>query len=218
MKKFVLCLTVLAALSSSALADVLLGTWEGNTDGWIDWSSGHPSIGDPTMMPSKYQYGTIGATNGSQSLHLIKSGWAQTLAFGMDYSTRVAFMNNNKFSIDVTVPADIPNDGANDGYAQIYNVTINAEGYGWHDQFTTSPALNFYFWDGSPQRTATLTIDYSAIKASMTQPVPGYIEIIFATNASSTRGDFYFDNAKLIPEPMTLSLLGLGLALLRKRS
>ncbi|HBG26451.1 MAG: hypothetical protein A2Y10_09945 [Planctomycetes bacterium GWF2_41_51] len=216
MKKFILCLTILAALNTAALADVMLGSWEGVTDGWIDWSGSHPSIGDATMMPSKYQYATIGATAGSQSLRLIKDGWNQNLALGMDYNQRVAFMANTKFAIDVTVPADIAGDGANDGYAQIYNVTINAEGYGWHDQFTSVP-LNFYFWDGSGERTATLEIDYSAIKSSM-PAIPGYIEIIIATNSSTGRGNFYFDNARLIPEPVTLALLGLGLTLLRKRS
>lgn len=219
MKKFIICLTILAALNAAALADVLLGSWENAPDGWIDWGN-KESVDSATNMPSKYQYDTIGATEGSQSLHMIKSGWNQNLAIGLNYNQRVQFMAHNKFKIDITVPADVVGgEDGTDGYAQIYNFTINAEGYGWHDQFTSVP-LNFYFWEGSGQRTATLEVDYSAIKSSM-PAIPGYVELVFATNSSSNRGNFYFDNARLtdpIPEPATIALLGLGLTLLRKRS
>jgi len=215
MKKFILCLALVASLNTAALASVLLGSWENATDGWIDWSNAE-SI-DSTTNSAYYEYSTIGATNGSSSLNLTKSGWNQSLSLKLTYSERVAFVANTTFSIDVTVPADVVDDGDSSGYAQIYNVTINAEGYGWHDQFTVTPALNFYFWNGSSQRTATLVLDYSAILSSLSG-VPGYIEIIITTNSSSTRGEFYFDNAVLTPEPATLALLGLGLTMLRKRS
>lgn len=207
------CLALLM-LSASAPA-LVIGNWENSADGWINWSGGLP-INDPSLMPSQYQYDTLGKTLGSNSLHMTKSGWNQTLAIKLNYAQRVAFMANSIFSIDVTVPEDSFFDGSG-GYAQIYNLTINAEGYGWHDQFATTPALNFYFWDGSPQRTATLTLDYSAVKP-LIAPNMGWIELIFATNASSNRGDFYFDNAQLtVPEPATLSLLGLGAAALLRR-
>jgi hypothetical protein len=219
MKKLVImaCLVLMMLSATAPAADYLLGNWENSADGWINWS-GTKSVDDPSLMPSQYSYSTTGVTLGSSSLHMLKSGWNQTLALKLNYAQRVEFMNHSTFSIDVTVPEDSFYDGSG-GYAQIYNLTINAEGYGWHDQYATAPAMNFYFWDGSPQRTLTLSYDYSAVR-SLIAPTFGYIELIFATNAASNRGDFYFDNAKLsgVPEPMTLSLLGLGAAaLLRKK-
>jgi hypothetical protein len=48
-------------------------------------------------------------------------------------------------------------------------------------------------------------------------PSNGYVNFIFALN-SDQAGTYYFDNARLIPEPATIALLSLGgLALLRRK-
>jgi hypothetical protein len=215
-KKLIVCIMVIA-LSMPAYSVVIIGDWEsGNGNGWINWGN-NQSVNN---MPSIYQYeSNIGVTNGGSSLHLIKSGWNQTLSIKLQNNGLVdEFMANKKFLIDITIPADSFFDGSG-GYAQVYNVSLNAQGYGWHDMFSPSPALNFYFWNGSPLRTATLEMDYSATKALM-PAMPSYVEIIITTNSSSNRGNFYFDNARLVPEPATIGTLvfgALSLVIRRKR-
>ncbi len=177
---------------------VVIGDWEGEPSDCNDWGN-RKSIDDPCNMPSKYEYASLGATRGTQSLHLKQTGMDQNLAIHLNYDRRVEFMANNQFMIDITVPADSLGYG---GYCEIYNVVLNAEGYGWNDQFA-SPPLFFGFWDGSPERTATLMIDYSAAKESMPE-IPGYVEFVFTTQSDPNRGDFYFDNAQILFGPSEL--------------
>ncbi|MGA2916453.1 MAG: hypothetical protein ABSE89_10550 [Sedimentisphaerales bacterium] len=217
MKKLSMCVVlVMAVLNVSVYATTIIGNWEnGSSNGWIDWGNGQ-SITN-SVNASKYSFSTVGATSGSSSLEVTKTGWNQNLSIKLQNNGLVdKFMANNKFLIDVTVPADAFLNGTG-GYAQIYNVSLNAQGYGWHDMFTTTPALNFYFWNGSPERTATLEFDYSAAKALM-PAMPSWVEIIIATNSDSKRGVFYLDNARLVPEPATIAFLSLGLILFKKRN
>ncbi len=209
MKIMMVCLTVI--LVSMTASAVVINDFEGTAGNAIDWSDGLSIDGNPNYSYSS----TVGVTSGTQSVHLSNAtGWAQTLALRLDYSQRVAFMAN--FSIDISVPANFA--GSTSGWTEIYNVTLNTEGYGWNDQFT-APAMQFGFWENSPVQTKTLTFDYSAAKGSM-PAVPGWIEIVFATNSDGTHSNLYFDNAQLtgVPEPASMLLLGLGgLFSLRKR-
>lgn len=212
MKKFVSIGLMLAVLSLPVPA-VVINSFEGAAGNAIDWDSGL-SIDDPSL--SIYGYDSaVGVTDGSQSLHVTAATWGQTLALRLDYDQRVAFMAHSIFSIDITVPANFPESSS--GWTEIYNVTLNAEGYNWQDQFT-APAMQFGFWSGSPAQTKTLTFDYSAYKASM-PAVPDWVEIVFATNSDDTHTSLYFDNAQLlVPEPATMVLLGAGaLAMIRRK-
>jgi len=215
MKKLIFSLLLIAALSLSVQAGII-GTWENNSgDGW---TNGSTSIGPmpQTLSGITYQQSTIGATDGSYSLEISGvTGSTHCLKIGLNTAHKADFLANNTFSIEFTAaPSEVG------GWNQIYNVALNSQNYGWHDMFATSPAVNYYYWTGSPLRTTTLTFDYTAAKAVMT-PSEGWIEIIFALNSGSGTDShaFYLDNAVLTPEPATMSLLCLGaLALLRKRS
>jgi FlaG/FlaF family flagellin (archaellin) len=210
------CISLFLVSASYAASVDVIGNWENmptSGDGWIDWGTQAPI----ETMPAKYQAGTIGATLPSQSLHVIQSGWGQSLAIKLqNIGMTGAFMNHNTFSIDMSVAA---NDGTiTGGYTQIYAVSMNAAGPGFKDVASGTP-INFYWWPGSGQRTSTLTIDYTNFRDAITST--GYIEIIFALNTGGgAPPDMYFDNARLsgVPEPATMAMLGLGgLALLRRK-
>lgn len=204
-----LCFMV-AVMSIPAFA-LVINDFEGAAGNAIDWSDELSVDGN-----ANYSYDSVsGVTSGSQSLHLSNiTGWGHTLALRLDYDQRVAFMANSIFSIDISAPA---NHVAGGGWTEVYSVTLNAEGFAWSDVIAPV-AAQFGFWDNSPVQTRTLTFDYSAAKASM-PAVPGWVEIVFATNSDGTHTNLYFDNAQLlVPEPASVTLLGLGLlGLLRKR-
>ncbi|MBN1125106.1 MAG: hypothetical protein JXA82_08865 [Sedimentisphaerales bacterium] len=175
---------------------VVIGDWEGSPDGWIDWGE-DLSIDDPNLMPGKYDYDTVGATLGGQSLKLTDLGWGQTLSIKLNAAQRADFMASSLFSIDYSVAADTLGVG---GFARIQGIAFNADGLSW-TEFDLSDTENFWFWDGSPEQTQTLVFDYSDLKDSI-NPDPGYVEIILTTNGRRdpdpyTSYDMYFDNAQL---------------------
>ncbi len=242
-------LLVVAALSMSAYADKVIGTWEVgevNGGGWSDWSS-QARIGPfpQTINGNTYNQSTIGVSNGNNSLSVAaKSGWQQCLTIRNYQSTlgfyMSDFLNNNKFQIDVTY--DSGSWPSNTSYAQVYQLAMQTSGYGMHDVGGTAAptgANGVVFTDtlnpgypgglplvnqGTPGTvlSGTWTWDYSAIlpggsyTGNKVSASDSYVNIMFALN-SNAAGTYYFDNARLTPEPTTIALLGLGLALLRKK-
>ena len=189
---------------------VVIGDWELQDDGWIDWNNGFPI--DPNNMPPYFYEDTIGVTLNDYSLGLPCTEYDQTLAINLNSAGHVAdFMASTCFCIDVSVgPA------TEGGWVEIYALTLNADGYGWHD-IGDKPAWHKDRWDGAGEATVTLCWDYSEVFDTINDP-PSYVEFIFATNGGAEGHNIYFDNARLcIPEPMTVALLGLGGLLLRRK-
>jgi len=217
-KLSIMCLVLV--LSSAAYAgDVLIGSWEGVSDGWTDWNGGTQiSIEDATVMPSKYQYSYAWSSDGYSSLRLEKQGWQQNLTISLAGLGLVdEFLANNIFQFDVMAEADTLGVG---GWSEIYTCSLNANGIEsniWQD-LGEKPAAHWDYWAGSPQRVFTVQFDYSAYKSQIA-PTASWVEFILATNGGDTDRDvFYIDNARLTPEPTTVTLLGLGaLALLRRK-
>jgi hypothetical protein len=195
-------------------ADEVIGDWEdGSYDGWIDWGAGQvtiESIGEP-----KYSFSPIGATLGSSALKVSPgSGWQQNLSISLaDIGAMDAFLANKAFSIDVTYNSADWDPATT--YAQVYQVSFNNDGFGWHDvggSAAPNGTAGVVFTDtlnpDSPGAlplinpgiegttiTGTWTWDYSGVIDQFENP--SYIQIVIATN-SNAPGAYYFDNARLV--------------------
>ena len=185
----------------------LLGSWEGNNDGWNDYPAPQYPVDDPNVMPSKYDYATVCVTEGSQSLKLIVPMTQQnTLQLKLTPDQRTVFMENGTFSIDVGIAADELGVG---GFAKIANVIINAEGINWTPQ---GVSLQLGFEADSPEKVETLSFDYTvardAIAAAIGEGVmPEFVHIIIATTgvrdtATPSAAEMYFDNVILSSAPL----------------
>ena len=231
-----ICFVLMLAFASTSYGAVI-GDWEGGSyDGWIDWGEGQATI--ESIGAPKYTFSEVGATLGSSAIKVSPgSGWQQNLSISLgDIGMMEAFMANTIFAIDVTY-----NSGDWDPavtYAQVYQLSMNNNGYGWNDVggagapegmngVLFSDTLNPESPGAIPLidpgvegtvLTGTWMWDYSGVLDQFTLPdTDPYIQIVIATN-SDAPGAYYFDNARLIPEPATIALLGLGgLALLRRK-
>ena len=201
MKKLIVLVCLMLAVPAYA---VVIGDWESDLDGWIDWN------GNATMAGGQ----TEGVTLGSGSVLVSQSGWDQSLAIKLDAAQKAAFMASDTFSIDMSVAAT---PGITEGYTQLAEVAMNGDGPGWTSVIGGNP-INFYWWEGRSDETQTLTVDYSAFRDALINT--NYIEIILALNTGGgAPPEMYFDNAQLtgVPEPATMVLLGLGGLILRRR-
>ncbi len=213
-KKLIVTLIVLV-LTGISYGATVIGTWEDTTgDGWIDWGSGE-SIADPPNPNDVAAYTflqTVGVTHVDYSLGVQQSGWGQSLSIKLQDNGYIDdFMANDKFQIDFSVPA-----GTAGGWVEVYTCSVNVEGFDWADMDVNkpTPGAHFDMWDGSPERTMTVTWDYSAWKP---ETAPGFAEFILAFNSGDGADQMYVDKARLIPEPTTIALLGLGGLLLRRK-
>jgi hypothetical protein len=212
---------VVLAFPGTGGAATVIGSWQTSSDdGWIDWANQGVGLFDASNA-GKYSL-AVGAVPGyAQSLQISQSGYQQNLAFKLQNNGLVSdFMNNNLLSFTLSVPA-----GTGGGYAQLFELAINAQTYGFSSQpfnanwsstgdnsnnLGTQP--NFYFWAGSPVQSQRVTLDYSSILAAFPAN-PGWVELIFSfNNGGGAPAAYYINEVTLsaVPEPSSLALLGLG--------
>jgi hypothetical protein len=212
MKTSLRTLVIIALLGGWTLAAQaqVIGSWQGSSDGWIDWGN-QLAITDSANMPAKYQFVSGVVPGYGQSLQLSQPGWNQNLAIKLENipGGMQAFLNNHLLSITWSVPA-----GTGGGYEQL-GLFINAQGYGFNLQpgsvmsITGAGSLNGNTAEldlnaGSPVQTQTVTWDYSSILPAITAGGAGYIELIFFSNSGGgAPGTFYFNNATFGPQPFT---------------
>jgi PEP-CTERM motif len=119
-----------------------------------------------------------------------------------------ALKNNTKLSLDYTLPQTLTT-GTN-GYFQIswvFNWTGGYQGFN-----------NNAFFNGANLAAGahTVTFDYSALQAGLPTTQPSYFQLFLILNSggSLTPGadvQVYVDNIAVVPEPASLTLLGLGI-------
>ena len=214
-KKCIYLMSVLVLLViCTGYGDMVIGDWEdGSYDGWIDWGAGQVTI--ESIGAPKYTFSPIGATLGSSALKVSPIGaWQQNLSISLgDIGAMDAFVANKAFAIDVTYnSADWD---PTTTYAQVYQVSFNSDGFGWHDvggAAAPTGTAGVVFTDtlnpDSPGAiplvnpgvegttiTGTWTWDYSGVIDQFANP--SYIQIVIATN-SNAPGAYYFDNARLV--------------------
>jgi hypothetical protein len=203
-------LAMMLLLGGMARADVVIGDFEGASfpAAWGNWSTGPGNLGS---FP-KYSLSTNYATLGGQSLLITNAGYQQNLAFwggtGTEPGSLADFGANNKILVDVIFPASTES-----GFAQIFEIAFNSNApAGFEGRNYTGQGVGWGPGGGGAQ-TITLEYDYSNHKAAWGGN-PTYAQIIFSTNSDPAHGFFHFDNVRLagaVPEPASLSLVGLGM-------
>jgi hypothetical protein len=182
------------ALATTVKAQVLLGGFQGPGDptdaGWIDVQAGVPIT---TSTSCTFPTGVV--SNYTQSLaisvptnHAGAFGWP-TLQLQMSAAQITAFYTNSWITFTFSVPA-----WTNGGYSQIYNLVLNAPGYGYNNQSwanalemgatnNTTPGgdPNYYFYNGVPARTMVVSYNYSSVLAAIQAGISNSV----ATNGAS---------------------------------
>jgi len=221
-KLLVICLALV--MSSACYAESIIGNWEGTNDGWT--SAASPGYSSST-----------GVTLGDQAWLLYPpAGWstlmsAGTLAVGEGMTMAELKAPGAYFEIDITWVADewVSDGPEGDIWVKLDAMAIQGDGLGW-TQFnvsvdTANPSYpgswDPYYWGGGAH---TRTLRYDLPDVSAFSDTPTWFQIFlhanYGTNGGTIlqSGGYYVDNFRLVPEPATIAMLGIGaLALIRKR-
>jgi len=252
MKKLIKSLAFVASVTAVAMcgtaqAQYVLGSFQGASDpnnaGWTE--SGVPIATSPYAS-----FVAIGVTdpNGPLSLQLSANGSAgfgnpSTLELSFSPAQIAAFNVNTMLSFTFSLAPS----AATAGYNQIYNLVLNAPGYGYHNvgdggnaaatwgsaNFSATGSTgnnqngepNFYLYSGYPLMSETVTFNYSSILPAIIAGGESYLQLTFQGNTGGGSPAIQdFNNVVLtgapVPEPTSMALLGgslMALVVIRRR-
>jgi hypothetical protein len=205
-----LWLAVLGLAAINSPAQTVIGSWQtGQAEGWYDSSNGKP-ITDPSNA-GKYSFVTGAVPGYAQSLQITDPGYKTDLQINLNTvgGDTAAFLANSYLTFTFSVPAW--NAG---GYSQMAGVLINAQGIyqtiPWSDAMekgdtganSAGGEPNFYFWNGVPMQTQTVTIDYASYVSSVANGGLGWVELSFTEcNGGGAPGYYFLNNVVLSTGP-----------------
>jgi hypothetical protein len=190
-------------LATAAGAQVLIGGFQGAGDptdaGWVNETTGNPIVSD-----SECSFPSGVVPTYAQSLAVaVPPGNAGTFGYPslqLQFSPAqiAAFYTNSWITFTFSVPA-----WTNGGYSQIYNLVLNAPGYGYNNQSwanalemgntnSTNPGSNpnYYFYNGVPEQTMVVSYNYSSVEAAIQAGIansvatngPSFLQMTFQGN------------------------------------
>lgn len=217
-------LTAIFALTLATIANaqVLVGGFQGAGDptdaGWIN-----PHTGSPITSDSYCSFPSGVVPGYAQSLAIT---WPSTNNGSFGYPSlelqfspaQIQAFGTNAW---ITVTYSVPTGTNTAGYSQLYNIALNAPGFGYHNvnaagwtnaMFSgntnnNSPEPNYYFYSGEPSLfSQVVSLNYSAVRAAIETGIsnsvatngPSYLQMTFQGNqGGGAPTNWYINNVIL---------------------
>lgn len=228
----------LLGLAFSTRAQYVIGSFQGASDTnnsmWSDPNNGDPIASDPNAS-----FVALGVSDPNGPLSLEMAG---SYAFGnpsltvsLNSAAITAFNSHNAIQFTFSVSNPSAPTGPANGFSQIYNLALNAPGYGYNNignggnaaatwganstatgltSFNQNGMPNFFWFPGSASvATETVTFDYGPELAAVEAGGEGFVQFTFQGNIGSAAPEnLVFNNVALvtIPEPGSCALFGLA--------